>query len=225
MTATTVAAVLAGLDGVRGRQEDFYRDLHAHPELSHQEQRTAAAVAERLRGCGFDTHTGVGGTGVVGILANGAGPRVLLRADMDALPVREATGLDYASTSTATDAAGVEVPVMHACGHDVHVSCLLGAAQLLAEGAANWAGTLVVLFQPAEELGDGARLMVEDGLADLIGRPDVALAQHVLPFPAPWEPTAGRSCRRPTACGSPCTAAVRTAPCRRPPSIRWCSRR
>jgi amidohydrolase len=178
------AGVLAGFEGVRGWQEEFYRDLHAHPELSHQEQRTAARVAERLRGCGFDTHTGIGGTGVVGILSNGSGPRVLLRADMDALPVREATGLDYASTVTATDTDGAEVPVMHACGHDVHVSCLLGAAQLLADGAEHWAGTAVVLFQPAEELGDGARRMVEDGLAELVGRPDVALAQHVLPFPS-----------------------------------------
>ena len=182
MTVTT--GVLAGLDRVRGWQEEFYRDLHRHPELSHQEQRTAAAVAERLRGCGFDTSTGIGGTGVVGVLSNGTGPRVLLRADMDALPVREATGLDYASTVTAADADGAEVPVMHACGHDVHVSCLLGAAQLLADGTEHWAGTLVTLFQPAEELGDGARRMVEDGLAELVGRPDVALAQHVLPFPS-----------------------------------------
>ncbi|MGH3522952.1 MAG: amidohydrolase [Mycobacterium sp.] len=176
--------MLAGLDGVRGWQEEFYRDLHRHPELSHQEQRTAAAVAGRLREFGYQVHEGVGGTGVVGVLANGAGPRVLMRADMDALPVREATGLPYASTATATDADGGEVPVMHACGHDVHVSCLLGAAQLLAEGTGHWAGTAVLLFQPAEELGDGARRMVEDGLAALVGSPDVALAQHVLAFPS-----------------------------------------
>jgi amidohydrolase len=179
-----IAAVLAGLSGVRGWQEDFYRDLHAHPELSHQEQRTAEAVSERLRGFGYDTHTGVGGTGVVGVLRNRDGPSVLLRADMDALPVAEATGLPYASTATATDAAGSEVPVMHACGHDVHVSCLLGAAQLLADGTAHWSGTVVALFQPAEELGDGARRMIDDGLAGLVGKPDVALAQHVLAFPA-----------------------------------------
>jgi metal-dependent amidase/aminoacylase/carboxypeptidase family protein len=177
-----IAAVLAGLSGVRGWQEDFYRDLHAHPELSHQEQRTAEAVSERLRGFGYDTHTGVGGTGVVGVLRNRDGPSVLLRADMDALPVAEATGLPYASTATATDAAGSEVPVMHACGHDVHVSCLLGAAQLLADGTAHWSGTVVALFQPAEELGDGARRMIDDGLAGLVGTPDVALAQHVLAY-------------------------------------------
>jgi hippurate hydrolase len=121
---------------------------------------------------------------VVGVLGNGTGPTVLLRADMDALPVREDTGLPYASTVSATDAAGDEVPVAHACGHDVHVSCLLGAAQVLGDRRDMWQGTVVALFQPAEETGDGARGMVDDGLADLIPAPDVALAQHVLPAPA-----------------------------------------
>ena len=180
-SATTV---LAGLDQTRGWQEDFYRDLHRHPELSHQEQRTSTNVAERLRGFGYDVHDGIGGTGVVGILANGDGPRVLLRADMDALPVKEATGLDYASTQTSTDADGSTVPVMHACGHDAHVTCLLGAAELLAQGKDTWSGTLVTLFQPAEETGDGARGMVEDDLAKVVGGVDVAFGQHVLPFPA-----------------------------------------
>jgi hippurate hydrolase len=176
--------VLGGLDAVRGWQEDFYRDLHSHPELSHSERRTAGQVLERLRPAGYEVHDGVGGTGVVGLLRNGEGPTVLLRADMDALPVREATGLPYASTATATDADGQEVPVMHACGHDVHVTCLAGAADLLAGARDAWHGTLVVLFQPAEETGDGARGMVDDGLAELVPRPDAALAQHVLPFPA-----------------------------------------
>jgi hippurate hydrolase len=175
------SAVLAGLSGTRDWQEDLYRDLHSHPELSHQEQRTAALVADRLRGAGFEVHERVGGTGVVGVLRNGDGPTVLLRADMDALPVREATGLPYASEVTATDAAGNEVPVMHACGHDVHVACLAGAAQLLADGREHWAGTLVTVFQPAEEVGDGARGMVDDGLAGLVPTPQVALAQHVMP--------------------------------------------
>jgi hippurate hydrolase len=121
---------------------------------------------------------------VVGVLRNGDGPTVLLRADMDALPVREDTGLAYASTATASDASGNEVPVAHACGHDVHVACLLGSAQLLADATGRWGGTVVALFQPAEETGDGARGMVDDGLASLIPAPDVALAQHVLPFPA-----------------------------------------
>jgi len=179
---SAVTATVAGLDDVRSWQEDFYRDLHEHPELSHQEHRTAAAVAARLRDCEFDVHEGVGGTGVVGLLRNGSGPTVLLRADMDALPVREQTGLPYASTATATDAEGRTVPVMHACGHDVHVTCLLGAAALLAASRQRWSGTVVALFQPAEELGDGARRMVDDGLAPLVGDVTVALAQHVLPI-------------------------------------------
>ncbi len=181
---TAASSVLTGLDGVRPWQEDLYRDLHQHPELSHQEQATAGKVADRLGQCGFQVHTGVGGTGVVGVLRNGNGPTVLLRADMDALPVREATGLSYASTVTAIAADGTEVPVAHACGHDAHVACLLGAAQLLADGASRWAGTVVALFQPAEETGDGARGMVADKLAAIIPAPDVALAQHVLPAPA-----------------------------------------
>ena len=184
MAEERVATVLAGLDSVRGWQEDFYRDLHAHPELSHQEQRTATNVVARLRQSGAEIHENVGGTGVVAVIRNGDGPTVLLRADMDALPVREATGLPYASTDTATDREGAEVPVMHACGHDVHVTCLLGAVTLLAASRAQWAGTAVAVFQPAEEVGDGARRMVDEGLVDLVGSPDVALAQHVLPFPA-----------------------------------------
>jgi hippurate hydrolase len=179
-----VGTVLAGLDGIREQQEDLYRTLHQHPELSHQEHRTAAAVGERLQQAGFLVHAAVGGDGVVGVLANGDGPAVLLRADMDALPVREETGLPYASTATAVDAEGNQVPLMHACGHDVHVTCLVGAAQLLAGDTSAWRGTLVVLFQPAEETGDGARAMVDGDLAALLPRIDVALAQHVLPFPA-----------------------------------------
>lgn len=170
-----VDAVLAGLPDVRAWQEPLYRDLHQHPELSHQEHRTAGLVAERLADAGLDVHTGIGGTGVVGVLHNGDGPRVLLRADMDALPVTEATGLPYASA---------EPGVMHACGHDVHVTCLLGATELLARATQQWHGTLIALFQPAEERGDGARRMVEDGLAERVGPVDVALAQHVMPAPA-----------------------------------------
>jgi amidohydrolase len=181
---SVVSAVLTGLDDARPWQEELYRDVHEHPELSHQEVRTAGLVAERLRGAGFEVHERVGGTGVVGVLRNGDGATVLLRADMDALPVREATGLPYASTVTATDGDGTEVPVMHACGHDVHVTCLAGAATLLAEGRQHWSGTLIALFQPAEETGDGARGMVDAGLADLIPVPDVALGQHVMPAPA-----------------------------------------
>ncbi len=180
MLGDAVESVLRGLDGIRSSQEDFYRDLHGHPELPHQEHRTAGNVASRLRDTGFEVHEGIGGTGVVGILRNGDGPAVLLRADMDALPVLEATGLSYASTQTSEDGT----PVMHACGHDVHVTCLLGAAALMSQAQEGWTGTLVLVFQPAEETADGARAMVEDGLADLLGHVDVAMAQHVLPLPA-----------------------------------------
>ncbi|MBS9374328.1 amidohydrolase [Rhodococcus sp. B50] len=175
---------LQGLDEIRADQENFYRDLHAHPELSHQETRTAAEVAARLQAAGCEVHTDVGGTGVVGVLQNGDGPGVLLRADMDALPVREKTGLHYASAATATDADGNETPVMHACGHDVHVACLVGAVELLARSTEQWRGRLVAVFQPGEEVADGARRMVDDGLARIAGKVDVALCQHVLAFPA-----------------------------------------
>jgi amidohydrolase len=183
VTADAVGAILTALESIRGWQEEFYRDLHAHPELSHQERRTADAVAARLRAAGCEVHEGVGGTGVVGILHNGEGPTVLLRADMDALPVREETGLSYASVRTVAD-GGEPVPVMHACGHDVHVACLLGAATLLAQARGHWSGRLVAVFQPAEETADGARAMLEDGLASVVGEVDVAMAQHVLPLPA-----------------------------------------
>jgi hippurate hydrolase len=183
-TGSPTAAVLSGLDEIRPWQEDFYRHLHQHPELSHQERDTAAEVAQRLGTFGYQVHEGIGGTGVVGVLDNGEGPTVLLRADMDALPVREQTGLPYASTVTARDMEGSEVPVMHACGHDVHVTCLLGASALLASNRDRWRGCVVALFQPAEELGDGARRMVDDGLAKIVGHLDVAFAQHVLPFPS-----------------------------------------
>jgi hippurate hydrolase len=178
---SNVDEVVAGYRGLQASQEAFYKDLHRHPELSHQERRTAGRVATRLQEYGFTVHSGIGGTGVVGVLGNGSGPTVLLRADMDALPVREDTGAEYASTETTRDAEGQEVPVAHACGHDVHVACLLGAGRLLAEHQSQWNGTLVTLFQPAEETGDGARGLVDDGLLQRIPAPDVALAQHVLP--------------------------------------------
>jgi hippurate hydrolase len=184
VSESPAAEVLGGLGPVRAAIEDLYRDLHRHPELSHAEHRTAARVAERLRGAGYEVHERIGGTGVVGVLANGNGRTVLMRADMDALPVKEATGLAYASTDTGTADSGDAVPVMHACGHDVHVSCLLGAAELLAAGREHWHGTVLALFQPAEETGDGAGGMIADGLAALVPAPDVALAQHVLPFAA-----------------------------------------
>jgi hippurate hydrolase len=176
--------VLAGLGDIRSELEQLYQDLHAHPELGHNEHRTATRVAEHLKNCGYQVYEGIGGTGVVGVLANGDGPTVLLRADMDALPVREETGLPYASTITATNGSGRQVPVAHACGHDMHVTCLLGAARLMAAAPGSWQGTLLALFQPAEEPGDGADRMLTDGLTDRVPRPDVAFAQHVLPYPA-----------------------------------------
>ncbi|QNE37812.1 amidohydrolase [Leifsonia shinshuensis] len=176
--------MLAGQPGIAQWQEDFYRTVHQHPELGHQEVKTAAAVADALREYGFAVQEKVGSTGVIGILENGDGPVVLMRADMDALPIAEATGLPYASSEHATDRDGADVPVMHACGHDAHVACLLGAARLLAATPSAWQGTYIALFQPAEELADGAEFMIGDHLADRIPHPDVALAQHVLPFPS-----------------------------------------
>lgn len=161
-----------------------YQDLHANPELSFAEHRTAGIVAERIGALGYTVTTGIGRTGVVGVLENGDGPTVLLRADMDGLPVLEETGLDYASTARGIGPEGDDVPVMHACGHDVHVTCLLGAAELLVGRRDTWSGTLVVLFQPAEEAGGGAQAMVDDDLYGRIPKPDIVLGQHVGPLPA-----------------------------------------
>jgi amidohydrolase len=162
----------------------LYRDLHAHPELGFEEHRTAEIVASRLATWGYDVTSGVGGTGVVAVLDNGPGLTALLRADMDGLPVLEQTGADYASRARGVDREGNDVPVMHACGHDVHVTCLLGAAARLAMDRSEYAGRVMLVFQPAEELGAGARAMVDDGLFERFGRPDVVLGQHVAPMPA-----------------------------------------
>jgi len=185
-TAATdaVGDVLSGYPRLQAAQEALYKDLHAHPELSYQEHRTARTVAAELEKHGCTVQSGIGGTGVVGALANGDGPTVLLRADMDALPVLERTGLDYASGERRTSADGKEAPVMHACGHDAHVTCLLGAAAELAADASSWSGTLLLVFQPAEEVGEGAQAMIDDGLFDRFGVPDVVLGQHVAPMPA-----------------------------------------
>jgi amidohydrolase len=164
--------------------ERVYTDIHAHPELSMQETRTAHIAAEHLRRAGYEVTNGVGETGVVGLLRNGEGPTVMLRADMDALPVREQTGLPYASTRTVTDSTGKTVPVMHACGHDMHVTWLMGAASLLADTRDAWKGTLMLVFQPAEETGRGAQAMVDAGLVTSFPKPDVILGQHVMVGPA-----------------------------------------
>ena len=185
MPDTTAAdTVLTGLDAIAADLETLYRDVHAHPELSLQERRTAGVAAARLRDAGWDVTEGVGGTGVVGLLRNGDGPTVMLRADMDALPIKEATGLPYASTATATDQAGNEVPVMHACGHDMHVAWLAGVTSLLARARDAWHGTVLAVFQPAEETAQGAQAMIDDGLFDRFPKPEVILGQHVMPAPA-----------------------------------------
>ncbi|KAH7409003.1 hypothetical protein BKA64DRAFT_663971 [Cadophora sp. MPI-SDFR-AT-0126] len=168
--------------------ESLYKNLHQHPGLSLQEHLASSTAATHLRTLpSFTVRTSIGGTGLIGILANGPGPTVLLRADTDALPVKELTGLPYASTKTEIDVEdGIEKPVMHACGHDMHVACMLAAASTLSEARGEWSGTLVLLFQPNEERGAGARAMVEDGLYDerrhACPVPDVVLGQHVMPF-------------------------------------------
>src|ERR1700758_2652060 len=174
----------AGLEELSAGLADFYRDLHQHPELSLQEHRTSRLVADALWPLGFEVTEQVGGTGVVGLLRNGDGPVVMLRADFDALPVEEQTGLPYASRDRARGQDGEEVPVMHACGHDMHATCLLGAAALLARTPGTWAGTLLVVFQPAEELARGARGRCNDGLFELFPAPDIVLGQHFAPLPA-----------------------------------------
>jgi len=170
-------AVLTGLEDLRAGLEDLYRDLHAHPELAYEEHRTAAEAAKRVEAAGYEVTTGVGRTGVVAVLRNGTGPTVLLRADMDALPVEEQTDLPYSSTVEG---------VMHACGHDMHTVCLIGALDLLARSRDQWSGTILGVFQPAEEVDSGAVTMLEDGLYERFGRPDVTLGQHLAPLPAGW---------------------------------------
>ncbi|HET6373835.1 MAG TPA: M20 family metallopeptidase, partial [Candidatus Polarisedimenticolia bacterium] len=182
--ATPPITLVSRIQALLPELERVYTDIHAHPELSMQETRTAAIAADRLRSAGYEVTEGIGTTGVVGLLRNGDGPTVMLRADMDALPVREQTGLPYASTQTATDGNGNSVPVMHACGHDMHVTWLIGAAVLLAEAREAWKGTLMLVFQPAEETGRGARAMVDAGLLTRFPKPAVVLGQHVMVGPA-----------------------------------------
>ncbi len=157
---------------------EIYRDFHAHPELSLQETRSAGVMAAEARRLGFDVTAGVGGTGVVAVLENGPGPVVLLRADMDALPVEEETGLPYASRVRATSSAGVESGVMHACGHDTHMTAWIGTARRLVELRDRWSGTLVMIGQPGEEVGLGAKAMLDDGLFTRFPKPNYAIAFH-----------------------------------------------
>jgi hippurate hydrolase len=156
----------------------LYRDLHAHPELSFQEKATSAKLAALVKLLGFTVTESVGSTGVVAVLKNGPGPTLLIRADMDALPVEEKTGLPFASTVHATTRDGVESGVMHACGHDTHMTAWIGTARTLAGMKGQWSGTLVMILQPAEEIGAGARAMIADGLFTRFPRPDYAIAFH-----------------------------------------------
>jgi hippurate hydrolase len=172
------AVIREKLNGEFARLESLYKDLHSHPELSLMEVRTAARLAKELQALGFAVTTGVGGTGVVGILKNGPGPTVLVRTDLDALPVTERTGLPYASTVRTRDRQGNEVGAMHACGHDMHMTCWVGTAGVLAALKDRWSGTLMFIGQPAEEIGSGARMMLDDGLFQRFPKPDYALALH-----------------------------------------------
>jgi amidohydrolase len=175
MSDEKCGSVFAGIGGTLDDLEALYKDVHRHPELSMREERTAALAAERLESAGFEVTTGVGATGVVGLLRNDGGPTVMLRADMDALPVQEQSGLDYASTVDG---------VMHACGHDLHVAWLAGAIAQLSKARDRWHGTLMAVFQPAEETAAGAQAMIDDGLFERFPKPEVILGQHVMPSPA-----------------------------------------
>jgi hippurate hydrolase len=169
---------LAPLGAAYPDLEKLYIDLHQNPELSLHEEKTSARIADRLRALGYEVTDHVGGFGVVGVMRNGKGPTVLLRADMDALPIEERTGLPYASKATAKDASGATVPVMHACGHDIHMTSLVGAATLLAKAKSRWKGTVVLVGQPAEELGGGASRMLKDRFMERFPKPDFAISLH-----------------------------------------------
>ena len=183
-SANPTNSLLSNLPGLLPNLEALYKDIHAHPELSMQENRTADLAAKDLRSNGYEVTTGVGKTGVVGLLKNGDGPTVMLRADMDALPIKEISGVDYASSVTATDAEGNTTPVAHACGHDMHVAWLTGVAALFAQQRGSWRGTLMAVFQPGEETAQGAQAMIKDGLFARFPKPEVVLGQHVMVGPA-----------------------------------------
>lgn len=195
LPATTAALALLAFGPAHAQQDDDLRlavardydanlgalfdDFHRNPELSGMEVRTSGIMAAQLTALGYDVTTGVGGTGVVAVLRNGDGPTVMIRADMDGLPLSEQSGLANASTVKQVDSDGVEKPVMHACGHDVHITALIGTARQMMARRADWSGTLVLIAQPAEERIFGARAMVQDGLYSRFPKPDYALAFHV----------------------------------------------
>ena len=189
LTALALAAepadsLRSATDALYPQLEALYCDLHQNPELTHQEAKTSAKMAQRLKQLGFEVTTGVGGHGVVGLMKNGAGPTVMLRTDMDALPVKEMSTDKCASKVTAKDASGAVVPVMHACGHDIHMTSWVGAATLLSKMKDKWRGTLMMVGQPAEEGGGGATSMLKAGLFTKFPKPDVALMVHDMPLPS-----------------------------------------
>ncbi len=178
---TAAAPTVAQIDALYPALDALYQDLHTSPELSGHETKTAAKMAQQLRALGISVTTGIGGFGVVGVLKNGPGPTVMLRTDLDGLPIEEKTGLPFASVVRATDASGADVGVMHACGHDLHMTAWIGAATWLARNKSSWSGTLMLVGQPAEEMVTGARAMLADGLFSRFSRPDFALALHDTP--------------------------------------------
>ena len=177
--AAQIPATSREVETVYPEAHSLYLDLHKNPELSSHETQTAAKLASRLRSLGYDVTEHVGGAGVVAILKNGPGPTVMLRTELDALPVEEKTGLAYASKVHAQDDAGHDVPVMHACGHDLHLASILGTAAIMAHSKPTWHGTLMLIGQPAEETISGAKAMIDDGLLKRFPRPGVAVALHV----------------------------------------------
>jgi hippurate hydrolase len=181
---SSLKKLIPQLDALLPELEEIYKDLHRHPELSMCEVRTAKIAADYLQRYGYEVTREIGVTGVVGVLHNGEGPVVMLRADMDALPMAEATGLPYAADVVTRNEEGVEVPVCHSCGHDMHVTWLMGVARVLAEHRDSWQGTLLAVFQPGEEVGIGAQSMVDDGMLQRFPKPDIILGQHVMVGPA-----------------------------------------
>ncbi len=173
-----IAPTSAEVDAVYPDIETLYIDLHRNPELAFHEVQTAAKLAARVKALGYDVTTGVGGTGIVAVMKNGPGPTVMLRTELDALPVEEKTGLPFASQAVVKNSNGQSTPVMHACGHDIHMSAWAGTARLMAEHKDRWQGTLVMVGQPAEEGGGGALAMLKDGLFTRFPRPDFALSLH-----------------------------------------------
>ena len=177
-SGTAAGSGAAQVDAIYPDIEKLYIDLHQNPELAFHEQRTAATLAARVKSLGFEVTTGVGGTGLVAILKNGAGPTVMLRTELDALPMQEKTGLPFASTATTKNDAGETVSVAHMCGHDLHMSAWVGTAELMAQNRERWHGTLMLVGQPAEEIVSGASAMIRDGLFTRFPKPDFALGMH-----------------------------------------------